>query len=597
MIKNPKIKMFFRQMLGYFYIISVFLFFILIFLALFLIFKTYELSNRSIIKLLIFSGAGLFVIFRSFFKSLFDFYFKRKEEPYGFILDRAEYKDLYDLIDEISLKIKAPKIHVIKLDFSMNSQVIELPNFLFFGYKRFLIIGVPLLLITSLEEFKSIIAHECYHLSKSDSKVAMKILRMKTIFNHLIEDIGKTRGGSVLFLGLFFDFVVKMNDFFYNFSKENELKADKVSLKVSDKNSCSNALIKTSYYGMLLRSFFDSLWENSKMGSSPINNMLNEMEKFFKEKANDIEFSRYIEDLLNEVSLPNTTHPTLKERIENLDSEAVTTIFYYESTLRKLFSEDKVGILFDKMNEFWKNSVSEDWKNRFDYFNQRNSRLVSLNSRLDKLSLEELIERALLLSELSGENEGLFALKEIEKLYPEDKVVKFHIGKILVRKNDKEGLKYLEDIIKTDFDFAPYAAYELFCYYYFYEKDINKSAEYYNIGVSIIETNEEIKKERETFLFTDKYYPLLFDYEITNEIISKLKKYKKVEKAYMLMKRSSEELFPVYILAIKYKPFWKSTDDKIVKECILPYRHWVIQLNKSKGFEYLFSEFVGGRIL
>ena len=212
MIKNPKIKMFFLQMLGYFYIISVFLFFILIFLALFLIFKTYELSNRSIIKLLIFAGAGLFVLFRSFFKSFFDFYFKRKEEPYGFILDRVEYKALYDLIDEISLKIKAPKIHVIKLDFSMNSQVIELPNFLFFGYKRFLIIGVPLLLITSPEEFKSIIAHECYHLSQSDSKVAMKILRMKTIFNHLIDDIRRTRGGSVLFLG--FGLFILINSIF-----------------------------------------------------------------------------------------------------------------------------------------------------------------------------------------------------------------------------------------------------------------------------------------------------------------------------------------------------------------------------------------------
>lgn len=597
MIKNPKIKIFFLQTLGYFYIISVFLFFVLIFVVLFLIFKTYELSNRSIIKLLIFAGAGLFILFKSFFISFFDFYFKRKEEPYGFILDRAEYKALYDLIDEISLKIKAPKIDVIKLDFSMNSQVIELPNFLFFGYKRFLIIGIPLLLITSIEEFKSIIAHECYHLLQSDSKVAMKILRMKTIFNHLIEDIGKTRGGSVLFLGLFFDFVVKMNDFFYSNSKENELKADKISLKVSDKNSCSNALIKTSYYGMLLSSFFDSIWENSKIISSPIIDMLNKMEKFFKEKADDLEFSKYIDYILNEVSLPNTTHPTLKERIENLGSEIITTIFYYESTLRALFDEDKVKILFENMNEFWRKSVLEIWKERYDYYNERSNRLISLNSRLDKLSLEELIERALLLSELNGENEGLSAFKEIEKLYPEDKVVKFHIGKMLVRKNDKEGLKYLEDIIKTDFDFAPYAAYELFSYYYFYEKDINKSAEYYNIGVSIIETNEEIKKERETFLFTHKYYPLLFDYEITNEIISKLKKYKKVKKAYMLMKRSSEELFPVYILAIKYKPFWKSTDDKILKEGILPYRHWVIPLNKSKGFEYLFSEFVGGRIL
>ncbi|MCX7821786.1 MAG: M48 family metallopeptidase [Brevinematales bacterium] len=597
MTKNPRLKMFFLYISGYFYVLflfSFFLFFIIIFI---LLLKFSEQPKGAIIKLAIFSVIMIYFLFKSFLKSFFDFFFKPKIEPYGLTLDKDLYKNFYNFINEIRLKIKAPRIDVIKLDFSMNAEVIELPSFLFLGYKRYLIVGIPILFISSLEEFKAIIAHECFHLSKSDSKMASKILRIKKLFNYIIKDLTEKSGRYNFFSGFFYDYVININDLFYVMSKDNEFKADEMSLKVTDKNSAGSALIKTNYYDLLLNEFWNFIWENSKKYENPMEDVLKNMEIHFKEKANDTDFNKYLEFVLNEVPLPNTTHPTLKERLENLKSDIPSNIFYYENTLRTLFNENQINKLLNDLEELWKNSVREEWQKSYNYTTECRNKLAYLNSKINNLSEEEFIEKAMILEELKKENESIDVLKEAEKVYPENNNIKYLIGKILIRKNDKEGLKYLTNIIETDFYLTPFAAYELYNYYYFYEKDIKKSSEYFNLGASIVETNEEIKKERERFLITDRFYPLFFDYEIMSEIIENLKKYKKIKKVYMVMKITSEKLFPVYLIAIKYKSFWGATHKKIINEGVIPYQHWILPLNINKKFEYHLSEFVGGRIL
>lgn len=86
----------------------------------------------------------------------------------GIRLNKRDFPELFEMIEEMRIQIKAPKIDEVILTEDLNAAVVQLPRLGLLGWnKNYLIIGVSLLQAFSVEEFRGVLAHEMGHLAKS----------------------------------------------------------------------------------------------------------------------------------------------------------------------------------------------------------------------------------------------------------------------------------------------------------------------------------------------------------------------------------------------------------------------------------------------
>ena len=81
-------------------------------------------------------------------------------------IHRVDFPELFALIDELRLRLNAPQIHHVVINYDHNSSVYQTPRCGWFGcYRNYLLLGLPLMQSLTPEQFKATLAHELGHLS------------------------------------------------------------------------------------------------------------------------------------------------------------------------------------------------------------------------------------------------------------------------------------------------------------------------------------------------------------------------------------------------------------------------------------------------
>ncbi len=412
---------------------------------------------------------------------------KKEKNEYnlsGLKLDKKIFNNLYNFVDEIRLKLKVPKIKEIIIDPSINSQIFEFKKSFFSPRKRCLIIGFPFFIIFSLDELKAIIAHGMAHMLLG-KKLTKKLNKVKRFYKEYISSSNMDRvEEKILSFPLFCEIVSCINDLLLAYSKENEFEADRRVLKIVDKDLYAIVMLKTKYYASVIDSFLEEVLKLGAEYPEPIQDFFNRMEQYILGRDESEYFNGYINKINEEEPFVSPTYPTLKERLENINTKIPTSIFVDNNVLSNFFTKEQTSILFGKMNTLWKETIEQRWKIKHQSYKMdlsiktMDKDTIRKYERRKNLSEYELIKKAYLISCVYGEEKALKEYKKLEELYPDDMNIKYLIGQILLKKSEQDGIKYLDYLVQNNEELSLSAAKELYNYF-LNKKNFLNAAKYF----------------------------------------------------------------------------------------------------------------------
>lgn len=550
--------------------------------------------------------AFLFVIAAGLVKGAFKALFLRLPKPQGVLLKKQEATELYALIKKIRKATRCPKIHYIMLNSEFNAFISERPSIGMFGwYRRYLVIGVPLLLTLTEEELKGVIAHECGHLSKAHGKSNVKIYRAKTVWENIAREFDKenTRG-SFLADGFIQRYLPALNSIYFSASKQHEYEADKISMAVVDKQTFINALLKVSLYSSLIENKF---WSEMRRMSQNISNPVDDV--FFRlenEAANFIPeeiINSYVDNFMSYHSLPCSSHPSFVERMEALGALRPVIQPADVNALRKIL-KNKADNVLRICSKDWSTRALEKWTSYYNQTVDAKNRLSELEQMrsTQQLSANELLERAFIIERLEGTDKALEAFNTVKEIYPENIATEYNIGRLLTYQGSEEGVEVLKNVMAKDCQAIPDCCYNI-VNYYCNRNEQDVASEFYHYAVKFMKTNDNVKNERSVLKTTDRFIPHDLSNETIQSIREKLLKHKKIKKAYVTIKHTELSYqFPVYMIGVKYKLTSKKQRKKIQNELAstnyLPWSCWLVTLNgKNTDVEYKMDQVIEARII
>jgi Zn-dependent protease with chaperone function len=595
---KEKLKMEFLIFLGRFYFIFILAFVASVLaLVISLMFKDSRFSVGPV-RTVIFLGFAMFGILKGFFKALF----LKFPKPEGVLINREEHEKLYRIIEEIRKVTDSPNIDFIILTTDFNAAIVERPSLGVLGfYKRYLLIGMPLIISLSEEELKAVIAHECGHLSRSHGKSNLRLHRAHSLWESIAREFDKEKSRGSFFVNWFITrYIPALNSVYFNMSKNNEYEADNISLKVVEKQTFANALAKTDLYSYYMDSkFWPRIGKLNDTEEKPIEDVYFRMEEETYKVSSDELVNRSLEALMDYRSLPHSTHPSYIERVEAIKAESPIIKMEENSAVRTIFGHDADKVLRD-MCSYWCSCVQEGWTNYYREIGELKNKLDQLSDK--QLTVDEAVERAYIIERLEGFEKALETFEQLKEEYKDELIVDYNIGRLMVYKGLKEGVEILEQVMEKDPQLIPDCCNHIVNYYCM-NNEKEKAAEYYHYAVEFMNTHEEVNAEREVIRFSDVFIPHDLSGDTISKVRQELLKYDIINKAYIAIKHVElSGQFPIYIIGIDFKFSSRKERDRVREELIntglLVWEHWIVDLNgRNKRIQYNMDKIIEARII
>jgi len=297
-------------LLGYGYILIMFLLFLgLLGLSLALLIGGHVSGGG--IKLLILSGSLCFFIAKALYV--------RFEMPEGIPITERDAPALFAMLHELEQRMKTPKIDVVLLNDEFNASIAQIPRLGILGWNRsVLMLGLPLMLSLSSEQFKSVLAHELGHLSKADTRFGAWIYRVRMTWRRLLTSlIENEQFGTGLFRKFFMWYFPRFDAYTFVMGRQEEYVADRHAAEATSPQIAAEALIhihiKGAYYH---KEFGDTLRRHAaESGSVPTPLW------WYFGQIRQLSYQRQAEILtacLKEETGVEDTHPCLRDRLHAL---------------------------------------------------------------------------------------------------------------------------------------------------------------------------------------------------------------------------------------------------------------------------------------
>ncbi|MBC7807706.1 MAG: M48 family metallopeptidase [Akkermansiaceae bacterium] len=173
------------------------------------------------------------------------------EEPDGRVLAREEALPLFQEIDRLRGLLKTPRFDKVILSHQFNAAVCQVPRLGLFGWnKNILMIGVPLMLTLSPDQFRAVLAHEMGHIAGDDSKFQHGVYRLNDTWQMLLDGIAEENAAANILFVPFFEWYIP---FFYAYTlalrRADEYAADKAAARTVGAEKIADALITLELFG------------------------------------------------------------------------------------------------------------------------------------------------------------------------------------------------------------------------------------------------------------------------------------------------------------------------------------------------------------
>lgn len=555
---------------------------------------------RAILALVAFGGALIVSLVKTLIVKI--------PEPQGFELMEKNAPQLWQRIDEIRRKIDFPPMEKIIITHELSASVIEYYSYGVFGkLKRYMFVGLPLIMALSEEELMAVLAHECSHLSKSHSNHFFKLYRAKLIWSEVYQNhIEKSRRQNFLITSFLFRYIPAINNALFKFSRENEFEADRLAASITSPKALSTALLRLNIWDHYLRnSFWPHINQLNRMEANAPADVYSRMYRAFRQPIEGEIQTKFIESLSKEVSLPYATHPTYLQRIESL-GVAMPDVLEHHVNQDSLKSDSHPLIL--AMSAQWKQLVNEKWKENHEQWQQNVKKLNSLkkeakNATADFTRFSDKFEDYIHLTEaIEGHQKALELIQSNVTSDPDNIDSRFHNGRLLLESGNEQGADILRSVMADDPKFS-LACNNLLMNHAMSRGQKEEAFEYYQDARRFVLSFQDVMEERNFIRDTDKFIP----HDMPNETVAKIINAIKgmgVLKAYLVIRdlEYAPEI-PEYLLAVQLKKDPSSSELKAIRQAIIdeiaPCWHiFTIGLTKKTlKIEYGFQQIANSRIL
>lgn len=486
--------------------------------------------------------------------------FVRIDAPTGRRLLHREAPRLYATVEEIRTQLGVGRLSGILLVHDMNAAVIETPRFGgLFGWQRYLLLGVPLLLVQSLEEFKAILAHELGHLSGRHSRVSAWSWRVRVTWSRVLESIDRRRGRLARALQAlihwYFDRLMCVT---LVQARAQELAADEFAVQLTNAPTAARALARNSVAGTLLGlHFWQPLWERVSEEAdpppNPFSDLLVKRREILALPANDV-----FEAELARATALDDTHPSLRERLQRMGVPNPDLRGSETFAAEVLFGKS-LGALIAELDRAWLAEAKPAWRARHQEVAESRKHLTETESEdIHALDDERLHQRAESLAELGRTDEALVIFQDLASRNAADARAAFQVGRILMQRGDLEGLKLLSRAMEHDWR-AIGPSCEI-AYTTLREKGLEKEADAWAERYRQEEARlNEVRVEAATLAIHDDLVPTDLPQEVQEKLVAECFKAKWVGKVWLARKNlvhgAGRGAVSVNFLAIRGKMF------------------------------------------
>ncbi len=549
--------------------------------------------NSSMTKIVIFLGGFLVFMCTNLLKGIF---FKF-DEPVGHKIDKNLAPHLFSLLYQIKRKIHGKKIHKVIIDNQLNAYIEEVPRLgVFWGYRRTLVIGLPLLLALNEKDLGAVLAHEYAHFSKKHGKWRARIFRSHKMWKKIYESYKEKGERNFLISRFAFWYLPKVEDILFSTQKREELEADALAARISGNQTCADALIKMKIYEVKLQRFYAELNHIAGHSPEPVQNFFSMMEASFKASLPDDVINAILESLRKHMALPFHTHPSTSERIEAIKA----AIRVPDETEHPAYSTLIVTLdIMNNLNGMYVKNISESWQQRYQKLQEDINIRHTLDKALEDGTLDNngTLSRGLLIERYDGTSEALSAFEAGMKTYPDFLPLEYHYNRLLLNTNGELAEEALTQLMSEDAQLIPPVCRELMNYHLLHQNK-EKALQYYYYAIRFMETNEEAKKERSSLSQVLKPHDLS-DATLL-KLMESIKKYRQIKKVYVAISDLKlTDDFPLYCIGINYKCSRKKAlkiQQEIADQSIIGWEAFYIPINRNRELELKFIALHNSRI-
>lgn len=542
--------------------------------------------------------------------------------PEGIELTRDEAPRLFDLIEELTGALDAPRIHhVLILDF-FNAAVVQVPRFGFFGgYRNYLLLGLPDMQASSPAQFRATLAHELGHLSGNHGRFTGWIYRLREAWGQLLARLEREqRWGSFLFTSFFNWYAPYFHAYSFVLARKHEYEADEAAARLTGTENVAQMLIDTRLKGKYLEeNYWPEVYRHADTDPRPVAGVFANLPRALSQPLPPDSVARQLDFALAEATISDDTHPALADRLralgypsQNGDDNDDWTKRYQPATVEQSAADLYLGqhaqMLTAQFDRSWQEAVAEQWGERHNYVMRSQQTLVSLEekARNGALLFDEAWTHATLAAELKTPEEAIPLIREVLALRADHAEANFLLGQLLLQQNDPAGVAHLERAAERDPDMLIPACQLLFAHFTA-QGQPQEAERYREHAQEYFARLEEAQPERATINSAEELIPHQATGSEVERLREQLSPFPQIKAVYLAQKKL--EKFPekpLYVLGITTNAPWyqfnrdasnRELIDEIVSQVALPGETLVVVLEGSyKKLLKGFRQFEGSQI-
>ena len=465
-------------------------------------------------------------------------------------IDRTEFPELFAQIDELSAKLKTPKIHHVVVNYDHNAAIYQTPHLGWGEWQcNYLLLGLPLMQSLTPEQFTATLAHELGHLANNDSSFSGYIFRAQQMWEQLTID------NNVFIFDWFFRWYEPLIKAYSLVSvRDREYAADALAQRLTSPEIAASDLIQTYVYQHYLQEYFNrQLDRQAQTFATPPTDVVTQMLAALRQPLDPQAAGVWLGLLLGQATDTDDTHPCLSDRLAAVGHPTPKswTPQPILQTAAEYFFGDRLADLAAELELQWYESRKAMWLERYQQAQQQQAHLAKLDLQVSQeLTIGAATVRANLTTELHGELVALPLWQEILAQAPEHPRANYQVGKVLVNRGHFSGCFYLEKAIELEPDLVIPSCEELYRFHTF-EADFKSAKIYLDWRQQHLPKQWRSRLERQ-LAATDRFTTHDLAADVVTEIQTQLAQYPIIARAYLVCKPM--QVFrdrPLYILALE----------------------------------------------